>query len=177
MHGASGGVGTATVQLARGYGLHVLGTSGTEEGRKAVLKAGAHLVFNHREPRYLDKIRLASAERGIDLIVEMAANVHLGDDLSLLSASGRVVVVGGRGHVAVNPRDVMRGETSILGLRLFQSSAGELSEAHAAIQAGVATGWVQLILGKQYPLESASQAHLDLMCGKGAVGKMVLIVD
>lgn len=176
VHGASGGVGTATVQLARAYGMRVLGTAGTSEGRKAVSDAGAHFVFNHRDPDYLDEIRRVSSDHGIDLIIEMAANRHLGQDLALLAAGGRVVVVGGRGLVEVNPRDMMSREATVLGLRLFQSSDKDLFRAHAAIQAGIETGWLRPIVGKEYPLENASEAHSDLMSGKGAVGKMVLVV-
>lgn len=58
VHGASGGVGLAACQIARAYGLKVLGTAGTEEGKNIVLRNGAHEVFNHREVNYIDKIKV-----------------------------------------------------------------------------------------------------------------------
>ena len=176
VHGASGGVGMATVQLARAYGMIVFGTAGTEEGRDVVSRAGAHFVFDHREPGYLDKIRQVCGDSGLNLIIEMAAQKHLGQDLSLLSTRGRVVVVGGRGKVDVNPRDIMSREANLLGVRLFQSSEEELRDAHKAIQTGAEAGWLRPIVGKQYPLEEAAQAHHDLMYGSGAIGKMVLLI-
>lgn len=176
VHGASGGVGVATVQLAKAYGMTVFGTAGTAEGRKIVSSAGAHFVFDHRDPAYLDRIRHTCGNSGISLIIEMAADKHLGHDLSLLSVRGRVVIVGGRGNVDMNPRDVMSREADLLGLRLFQSSENELQEAHAAIQAGIEAGWLRPIVGKEYFLEQAAKAHHDLIYGHGAIGKMVLLV-
>ena len=177
VHGASGGVGTASVQLARAYGMTVYGTAGTPEGRAVVSSAGAHSVFDHRDPTYIEKLGHACSNSGFDLIVEMAANRHLGHDLSLLGVGGRIVIVGGRGNVELNPRDIMSKEADILGLRLFQSSESELHEAHAAIRAGIEAGWLRPLVGKEYALEQAAQAHYDLMYGQGAIGKMVLIVN
>uniref|UniRef100_H0X539 Quinone oxidoreductase n=1 Tax=Otolemur garnettii TaxID=30611 RepID=H0X539_OTOGA len=103
-HGNSMGmVGIAACQIARAYGLKVLGTAGTEEGQKIVLQNGAHEVFNHREVNYIDKIKKFVGEKGIDVIIEMLANVNLSKDLNLLSYGGRVMVVGNRGTIEINP--------------------------------------------------------------------------
>ena len=176
VHGASGGVGTAAVQIARAFGLHVLGTAGTEEGKKIVLKAGAQAVFNHREDGYLDEIRKEIGEGGFDLIIENSAHINLGQDLPLLAMGGRVAVIGSRGLVSVNPRDTMSREALISGVMLFNATPKEKSEAHAVIQAGIEAGWLRPIVGKEFPLERASQAHVDIISGKGALGKMVLTV-
>ena len=177
IHGASGGVGVATVQLAKAYGMTVFGTAGTPEGREIVSKAGAHFVFDHHNPTYLDRIRdTCGNSSGIHLIIEMAANKHLSHDLSLLCVGGRVVIVGGRGNVEVNPRDIMSREIDLLGIKLFSSSESELHEAHAAILAGVECGWLRPLVGKEYSLEQAAEAHHNLIYGRGAIGKMVLIV-
>lgn len=176
VHGASGGVGIATVQLAKAYGMTVFGTAGTPEGREVVSSVGAQFVFDHHDPAYLDRIKDTCGDSGINLIIEMAANKHLRHDINLLANRGRVVIVGGRGNIDVNPRDVMSREADLLGLRLFQSSEDELHEAHAAIQAGIDAGWLRPIVGKEYALEQAAEAHYNLIYGRGAIGKMVLIV-
>ncbi|XP_003260252.1 quinone oxidoreductase isoform X2 [Nomascus leucogenys] len=67
VHGASGGVGLAACQMARAYGLKVLGTAGTEEGQKIVLQNGAHEVFNHREVNYIDKIKVVGNRGTIEI--------------------------------------------------------------------------------------------------------------
>ncbi|XP_049472959.1 quinone oxidoreductase isoform X2 [Panthera uncia] len=122
VHGASGGVGLAVCQIARAYGLKVLGTAGTGEGQNIVLQNGAHEVFNHREHNYIDKIKKSVGEKGIDVIIEMLANVNLNNDLNLLSRGGRVIVVGSRGPIEINPRDTMTKESSIIGVALYSST-------------------------------------------------------
>src|SRR5689334_14798875 len=104
VHGASGGVGTAAVQLARAAGLRVLGTAGTDAGLKLIQEQGAHTVFNHRDADYRAGIFAATGGRGADLILEMLANVNLDNDLDLLALHGRVVVIGNRGRIEIDPR-------------------------------------------------------------------------
>ncbi|XP_058572940.1 quinone oxidoreductase isoform X5 [Neofelis nebulosa] len=115
-------VGLAVCQIARAYGLKVLGTAGTGEGQNIVLQNGAHEVFNHREHNYIDKIKKSVGEKGIDVIIEMLANVNLNNDLNLLSRGGRVIVVGSRGPIEINPRDTMTKESSIIGVALYSST-------------------------------------------------------
>ena len=176
VHGASGGVGIAAVQVARAFGMKVLGTVGTVEGGELVKKAGAHSVFNHREEGYLDAIKQAALEHGIDVIVENAAHLNLGKDLGLLAKGGRVAVIGSRGPIEVNPRDTMSREAAVLGVMLFNASEKEFAEMHAALQGGMEAGWLRPIVGKKFPLENASKAHEDIISGSGALGKMVLTV-
>src|SRR5438067_6946880 len=94
VHGATGGVGTAALQLARAAGLRVLGTGGTDEGRKLAHEQGAHGVFDHHASDYVEQILRATDGHGVDLILEMLANVNLGKDLTMLAKHGRVVVIG-----------------------------------------------------------------------------------
>src|SRR5215467_7680864 len=82
VHGASGGVGTAAVQLARAHGLRVFGTAGSEEGLKLVREQGAHDVFDHRAPNHFEQIMKATEGHGVDVILEMLANENLGNDLT-----------------------------------------------------------------------------------------------
>ncbi|KAK1790725.1 hypothetical protein P4O66_014585 [Electrophorus voltai] len=174
IHGASGGVGIAACQLARAFGLRVLGTAGTPEGMKLVLSNGAHVAFNHRENDYLDRIQAAMNGQGVNVIVEMLSNVNLGNDLKLLALGGRVTVVGCRGTVEINPRDTMLKESSIIGVAMFSASKEEMAESAAALFAGLEAGWLRPAVGPQYPLEKAAQAHEDIINNPGASGKMVL---
>ncbi|XP_004480746.3 quinone oxidoreductase [Dasypus novemcinctus] len=176
VHGASGGVGLAACQIARAYGLKVLGTAGTEEGQNIVLQNGAHEVFNHREVNYIDKIKKSVGEKGIDVIIEMLANVNLSNDLNLLSRGGRVIIVGSRGPIEINPRDTMAKESSIIGVALFSSTKAEFQQFAAALQAGMEIGWLRPVIGSQYPLEKAAQAHENIIHSSGATGKMILLL-
>ncbi|XP_075855502.1 quinone oxidoreductase isoform X1 [Microcebus murinus] len=176
VHGASGGVGIATCQIARAYGLKVLGTASTEEGQKIVLQNGAHEVFNHKEVNYVDKIKKSVGEKGIDVIIEMLANVNLNKDLNLLSYGGRVIVVGNRGTIEINPRDTMVKECSIIGVTLFATTKEEFQQFAAALQAGMEVGWLKPVIGPQYPLEKVAQAHENIIHSSGAAGKMILLL-
>src|SRR5262245_57071668 len=73
IHGATGGVGIAAVQLAHARGLTVIGSGGTEKGLAVVREQGADVVVNHKDPHYTDEIKRATGGRGVDAIVEMAA--------------------------------------------------------------------------------------------------------
>uniref|UniRef100_A0A669C3U4 Crystallin, zeta (quinone reductase) n=1 Tax=Oreochromis niloticus TaxID=8128 RepID=A0A669C3U4_ORENI len=173
IHGASGGVGIAACQLSRALGLQVFGTAGTPEGMKLVLNNGAHLAFNHRQEGYTDKIMEATEGRGVDVIVEMLSNINLSKDLQMLAYGGRVMVVGSRGSIEINPRDTMVKESSIVGVALFFATP-EMKECGALLYAGMEAGWLRPVVGSQYPLEKAAQAHHDIIESPGAAGKMVL---
>ncbi len=174
VHGASGGVGIASVQLARAAGLRVIGTAGSDRGRELVAAQGAHHVLDHRAPDYLNQLSSLTGGRGVNLIVEMLANVNLAKDLTVLAQNGRVVVVGNRGTIEINPREIMGREASVLGLVLLNASASELSSIHSALGAGLENGTLRPVIGQRIPLAEAPRAH-DAVMRPGAYGKIVLI--
>ncbi|KAG8437175.1 hypothetical protein GDO86_008029 [Hymenochirus boettgeri] len=176
VHGASGGVGIAACQIARAYGFKVFGTAGTPEGLNLALQNGAHKVFNHREKNYVDKIQEETSGEGINIILEMLSNVNLSHDLKLLSSGGRVIIIGCRGPVEINPRDTMAKELSIIGVALASSTKEERKETSAALFGGMEAGWLKPLIGPEYSLEKASQAHEDIIQSSGATGKMVFVI-
>ncbi len=174
VHGASGGVGIAAVQFARAHGMIIIGTAGTEEGRHLVAEQGAHHVLDHRAANHLDEALALTDGRGIDVILEMLANVNLGKDLSVLATGGRVVVIGSRGTVEIDPRDTMSREANILGMTLWNASEREMASTHAAIGAGLENGTLNPIVGREMPLADAARAHHAIIESE-ARGKIVLI--
>jgi len=174
VHGASGGVGTAAVQIARAHGLHVLGTAGTDEGLRLVREQGAHQVFNHHDPDYRSGILAATNGRGVDVVLEMLANVNLDRDLDLIGMHGRVVVIGNRGTIEIDPRKSMGKDGTILGMTLFNATPDELREIHAGIVAGLENGALRPVIGKEMPLSDAPKAHQAVM-EPGSYGKIVLV--
>ena len=174
VHGASGGVGIASVQMGRALGLTVLGTAGTAKGLELVEREGAHHVFDHSKPEYRDQILKATGGRGASLILEMLANVNLGHDLKLLAPEGRVIVIGSRGDVTISPRDLMTRRGSILAFTLWGISEVEEAEIHAGLIAGLENGTLRPIVGKELPLAEASRAHKEIL-ESGAFGKIVLV--
>jgi len=140
VHGASGGVGMAAVQVARAHGMTVIGTAGSEKGLAALHDLGTDLVLNHKEQGYLDAISKWTAGRGVDVIVETNAHLNLEKDLGQLARLGRVVVVGSRGRIEIDPRATMAREAAIFGMALLNAATGDLQWIHAAIGAGLANG-------------------------------------
>jgi NADPH:quinone reductase len=174
VHGASGGVGTAAVQLARAAGMTVIGTGGTDRGRELVMAEGAHYALDHNAVGYLDELKKITKGRGVDVILEMLANVNLAKDLTILAPKGRVVVIGNRGNIEINPRDIMSRETAVLGMVLWNTTREDLRCIHAGIAAGLANGSLRPVVGKQIPLAEAAEAHRAVLA-PGAHGKIVLI--
>ena len=174
VHGASGGVGVACLQFARAFGLTVIGTAGTEKGHALVKAQGADHVADHRAPDYEKQIMGFTAGRGVDLIAEMLANVNLARDFSLAAPGGRIVVVGNRGAVEINPRDVMMRELSVFGMTMWLATDSDLFEIHSAIVAGLESGTLNPVIGQELSLAEASRAH-QLVLEPGAYGKIVLV--
>lgn len=174
IHGASGGVGSAAVQFAVAKGALVIGTAGTDKGRKLVKDLGAHYVLDHTNEAHFDEVMEITGRHGADLIVEFLANVNLARDLKILRKEGRVVVVGSRGTIEIDPRDLMGKESAILGLTVFNATEDQIREIHAAITAGLNDGTLKPIVGTVLPLTEAPKAHRDIMEQK-AFGKIILV--
>lgn len=174
VHGASGGVGTACVQLARALGARVIGTAGSDAGRALVAAEGAHGVADHAQENYLDTVLAMTGNRGVDVIVEMLANVNLERDFSVLAPYGRIVVVGSRGTLEFSPRLTMGKDASILGMALWNVPVAEASAIAAGVNAGLAAGYLRPVAGRSFPLAQASEAHRAVL-EPGAHGKIALL--
>lgn len=173
VHGASGGVGIAAVELARAHGLTVVATAGTDRGRELVLEHGAHHVVDHYDEGHLQDAA-SYASGGFEIILEMLADVNLGQNLGALSRGGRVVVIGSRGNVEINPRDLMMRDASIIGMSLVNLSNEDRDGIHAGLRAGLENGSLCPVVGKEMPLAEAPQAHRDVIESR-AYGKIVLV--
>ena len=175
VHGASGGVGTAAVQLARAAGLTVIGTASSERGLQLVVSEGAHHALNHSSEGYLDELMKLTGGRGVDLILEMLANKNLAKDLTVLAKKGRVVVIGSRGPIEINPRDAMGRDADIRGTTLLNTTEQEYEQMHAGLVAGLENGTLRPVIGQKIPLAEAARAHAEVMKPSGAHGKIVLM--
>ena len=174
VHGATGAVGTAAVQLAKSHGMKVVATGGTEQGRHRIAGQGADRVLDHHSPDYLDVLMAWTGGRGVDVVVEMLANVNLGKDLKILAPGGRVVIVGSRGEVQINLRDAMQRNASVLGMLLASVSAEAFERIHTALGAGLANGTLAPTVAKEIPLADAPAAHRRIL-EPGTEGQLVLI--
>jgi NADPH2:quinone reductase len=173
VHGASGGVGLAAIQIARAWGLTIIGTAGTPEGIELIGAQGAHHALNHRADGYLERLKEITAGRGPDVILEHLANVNLDNDLSAVAYAGRIVVVGNRGRIDIDPRKVMSKDGVILGMSLWNTPAADLARIYKALDAGLENGSLAPVVATELPLEDAGRAH-EMVLEPGARGKIVL---
>jgi len=174
VHGASGGVGSAAVQMGRAIGLTVFGTAGTQKGLDLAKREGAHQVFDHSKAGYQEDILKATGGRGVDIVLEMLANVNLAADLKMLATNGRVIIIGNRGEITINPRDLMLRRASARGFTLWAITPSEENEIHAGLVAGLENGTLRPVVGKEMPLAEAARAHKEIL-EPGASGKIVLV--
>jgi NADPH2:quinone reductase len=174
IHGASGGVGVAAVQMARAAGLVVVGTASTAKGKELVAREGAQHVVDHSAADAPEQLMRLTGGRGFDIILEMLANRNLAKDLAMLTINGRVVVVGSRGTVEINPREMMARDAVVYGMTSFNISDHDLASIHAALVAGLENGTLRPVVGQELPLKDAPRAHQAVM-EAGAYGKIALI--
>ena len=174
IHGASGAVGVAAAQIASAAGLRVFGTAGTDPGRRLAREQGAQDVFDHTAAGYEKDIMAKTNGRGVDLVIEMLANVNLVRDLEMLAKRGRIVIVGNRGAIELNPRLIMGKDATVMGFTNWNATPAEVAIAHAAIVAGMRRSGFKPQVGKEMPLADAAKAHEEVL-KPGAYGKIVLV--
>lgn len=173
IHGASGGVGIAAIQLAVANGLRVIGTAGSTEGRKLVSREGAHHTLNHCDDRYEDELKDLTCGRGVDVVLEMAAHLNLHRDLEMIGTNGRIVIVGSRGQATLNPRSALNKDAKILAMSLLNTSVTEMDRIHSALYKGLESGSLRPVIRCELPLAQAKISH-QFMARRGALGKIVL---
>jgi NADPH:quinone reductase len=174
VHGASGGVGIAAIQWAKNAGLTVIGTASSDEGKKLIKEQGADFVFDHSDENYLKQISEVTDGKGVDIILEMLANVNLVKDFDVLAKFGRIVVIGNRGSLEFNPRLTMGKDATIYGMSLFNFPPEDEAEIHENIYKGLSKGYLKPIVGKTFSLAQAPQAHHEVIESK-AFGKIILL--
>jgi NADPH2:quinone reductase len=179
VHGGSGGVGIPTIELAKIAGARVAASCGTDAGEEILRAHGADIIVRHDKDGYLDTLTALvsspgpAGQVGIDTIVEMAAHINLGNDLTLLNNRGTVVVVGSRGPVQINARDVMRRDARIQGMLLFNLTSEERQEIHSKLYPLLLDGLLSPRVAATLPLDAVRDAHIRVL-QSGIGGKIVL---
>jgi len=176
IHGASGGVGVASVQWAKNAGLRVIGTAGSEEGKRLVKEQGADFVLDHADENYFEEIKQITEGKGVDVILEMLANENLQKDFEILAMFGRVALIGSRGSLEFTPRAVMGKDATVYGMSLFNAPEAAMREIYDAIYEGLSKGLLNPVVGRTFPLAEAVRAHHSVIEEK-AFGKIVLVTE
>ncbi len=179
VHGGSGGVGTAAIQLAKSAGARVFVTAGSEERCRACLELGADAAFNYREQDFLACALDATAGLGVDVVLDCIGGKYLDRHLDVLALYGRLLVIGlqGGAQTEIDLSLLMRKRLTITGSTL---RARPVEEKGRIIEAFIrrfgpdlVTGAIRPIVDRVLPIEEVAEAHRLLAAGK-IFGKLVL---
>src|SRR3954471_8864073 len=176
VHGAAGGVGTASIQVANGLGARTIAVVSSDEKEAVAREAGADEVLRADGP-WKDQAKELSGG-GVDVVLDPVGGDRFTDSLRSLGEGGRLVVVGFTGgsipEVKVNRLLLNNTEVIGAGWGAYVMSKPELNvEIGAEIERLVESGHVRPVVGARFPLERAADA-LELIDGRGATGKVVL---
>jgi NADPH2:quinone reductase len=176
IHGAAGGVGTASIQVAKGLGATTIAVVSSDEKEQVARDAGADDVVRSDGP-WKDEVK----ERGgVDVVLDPVGGDRFTDSLRSLREEGRVVVVGFTGgsipEVKVNRLLLNNTEVIGAGWGAYVMGKPDLNrQIGEALEPMIADGIVKPIVGARFPLDRAADA-LQLIDGRGATGKVVLDV-
>nr|ACO11352.1 Zeta-crystallin [Caligus rogercresseyi] len=181
IHGASGSVGIAAIQIAKSFGMRVVGSAGSSEGLQLVMDVGAGAVFNHNQVSSYSRMKEVLGDvnfKGFDVIIENHSNMNLQKDLNMIRRGARIMIVGCRGNVEINPRLLMFPEAKIMGVAVTTSTEEEWELMERALTQGFKNKVLRPIIDREYHLENIGDAHKDIIESKGAKGKLILsLVD
>jgi NADPH2:quinone reductase len=179
VHGAAGGVGTATLQVARAWGARTIGVVSSDAKEAVAREAGADEIVRSDGP-WKDEVK-AMTDGGAHLVIDPVGGDRFTDSLRCLREGGRVVVVGfTAGSIPeVRVNRLLLNNTEVIGAGWGASVLGwpeRTERIGRAIEGMIEAGQVQPIVGARFPLEKASDA-LQLLDERGATGKVVLDVQ
>ncbi len=177
VHGAAGGVGTASLQVAKGLGAHTIAVVSSDEKEQVAREAGAGEVVRADGPWREQVVELG----GADVVLDPVGGDRFTDSLRSLREDGRVVVVGFTGgsipEVKVNRLLLRNTEVVGAGWGAYAMAKPALSrEIGEALDRLIADGSVRPIVGARFPLAQGADA-MRLIEERGATGKVVLDVD
>ena len=181
IHGGAGGIGTTAIQLARAFGARAFATAGTAEKCEACERLGAERAINYRESDFVAVVRQLTADRGVDVVLDMVGGEYFPRNLEALAMDGRLVEIATqRGAKAeINIASVMQRRLTITGSTLRARSVADKGLIAKAVKRHVwpllERGVVRPVVYKIFPLERAADAHRMMEAGEH-IGKLVLTV-
>jgi putative PIG3 family NAD(P)H quinone oxidoreductase len=179
VHGGSGGVGTASIQLARRIGARVFVTAGSGDRCKACLDLGVDAAFNYRVDDFSAAVLDATDGHGVDVVLDCIGGEYLERHLDVLAPGGRLVVIGlqGGARAELDMSRLLRKRISITGSTLRARPAEEKGRIIGAFierfGPDLETGAIRPTLDRVLPIEEVADAHRLLAAGE-IFGKVVL---
>ncbi|WP_395012414.1 NAD(P)H-quinone oxidoreductase [Undibacterium sp.] len=179
VHGGSSGIGVAAIQIATALGARVITTVGSDEKCRAVEKLGAFRAINYRSEDFLEVVRVETAGRGVDVILDMVAGKYLSKNIDSLADDGRLVVIAllGGAKAELDLSQVLRRRLHVTGSTLRPRSIEfKVDIANSLLEKVwplLECGKVKPVIHHVFPLKDARLAH-EMMEASQHIGKLVL---
>ena len=174
---AAGALGTASIQLAKQMGMHVVAMASTEAKLQIASGLGADVTLLQDDPERVQKVREAAGGQGVPLVLEVVGGTRFQESLDMAATLGRVIVIGNASREQANmrPVELMKRNLSVTGLWLtsLMQNQGLAREAARELSKLLATGNVVPQVGPTYALADSAQAFRDLM-GRRTTGKVII---
>ena len=174
---AAGALGTASIQLAKAMGMHVVAMASTEEKLGLARDLGADVTLLQDDPDRVKKIREAAGGGGVPLILEVVGGARFQESLEMAANLGRIIVIGNasREEAKLRPVELMKRNLTVTGLWLssLMPDAELTRQAAQALTPLVASGQVTPQVGPTYPLAESTRAFQDILDRK-TTGKVII---
>lgn len=182
IHGATGGIGTMAIQLAKALGAHVATTAGTAE-KVGTAKAflGADIAINYAEEDFPDSLRAQNNGKGADVILDVVGAKYLEQNVDALAEYGRLVVIGLQGgtKAELDLGLLLRKRAAIIATSLRPRPVEEKTVIMNAVRDAVwpllADGRIRPLVAKSFPLDQVQEAHRYFDSGEH-MGKVLLVM-
>ncbi len=179
VHGGSGGIGTAAIQLASNMGVTVYTTAGSDEKCDFCKKLGAHVTVNYKTSDFVDVISLETNGKGVDMILDMVGGEYINKNLECLAQEGRLInlffMKGSKAEIDMMP--VLVKNLTITGSLLRPQPTAIKAKISAGLKKVV---WpmieeqkIKAVVYNTFSMENAFKAH-ELMENSQHIGKIVL---
>ena len=180
IHGATGGIGTMAVQMAKAFGARVAATAGSEE-KVSTARAflGVDVAINYNEQDFVDVVRNATGGRGADVILDVIGAKYLDRNVEALAPYGRLVVIGlqGGAKAELNIGMLLNKRAAIIGTALRPRPVEEKGIIMSAVREHVwpliTEGRIKPLVDRTFPLAEVQRAHEYFDSGEH-VGKVLL---
>lgn len=182
IHGGTSGIGTAAIQLARARGARVFATAGTDEKCAACETLGAERGINYRDHDFVAVVKALTADRGVDVVLDMVGGDYLQRNIDVLAMDGRLVQIAQLGgyRSTINTIPILQRRLTITGSTLRSRSVEEKGRIARAVQQHVwpliGSRVVRVLIHASFPLTQAADAH-RVMESSAHIGKLVLLVQ
>ncbi len=182
IHAVGSGVGVAALQMAKQAGVTVFGTAGSDEKLKKAGDLALDVGINYRTTDFEQAITERTAQRGVDVILDLVGAAHWPKNLTSLAVGGRMIVVGltGGAKAETNLAVILNRRLRIVGTVLRSRSLHEKMKVTAAFERQIvpllASGAIEPVIDRVFSLEQAPEAH-DYVGKNLNFGKVVLRVS